>query len=196
MRPCVVKSCVPTTWNRNGKAERVKAYLADSQRRGGVAKSTPGSYWLLSVLTRTAALGEKLAACTDIAAIAATEAWRVHMPSLAVNCGCDEDLTRPVLRTRKIRAVFAFKSKYHIIYIPTFCCQAKVPCLPRFWYFMNMFHIHFESNLQNWSRGSISTSCKWDDGHERVGVSRLCDRAKRNENEDCSELLLKQNTRL
>ena len=62
-----------------------------------------------------------------------------------------------------------------------------------------MFDTLFESDLENCDlEDQISASHKWDGGHERVGFSlfffRLCDSAKEHENEDCSELLLKQNT--
>ena len=68
-----------------------------------------------------------------------------------------------------------------------------------------MFDTFFESDLENCDlEDQISASHKWDGGHERVGFFspfffllfffRLCDSAKEHENEDCSELLLKQNT--
>ena len=60
---------------------------------------------------------------------------------------------------------------------------------------MNMFDTRFESDLENCDlEDQISASHKRDCGHERVGFFRLCDSAKEHENEDCSELLLKQNT--
>ena len=70
--------------------------------------------------------------------------------------------------------------------------QVKIPCLPRFWSVMNMSDTRLENcDLED----QICASHKWDGGHERVGFfSRFCDGAKEHENEDCSELLLKQNT--
>ena len=86
----------------------------------------------------------------------------------------------------------SFSSLTHICPMLLFF-QAKVPCLPRFWSVMNIFDTSFESDLENCDlEDQISASHKWDSGHERVVLLllffRLCDR------EDCSELLLKQNT--
>ena len=70
----------------------------------------------------------------------------------------------------------------------------KVPCWPRFWSVINIFDTRFGSNLENCDlEDQISASHKWDGGHERVffppGFVTV---QKEHENEDWSEVLLKQ----
>ena len=63
---------------------------------------------------------------------------------------------------------------------------------------MKMFDTRFESDLENCDlEDQISASHKWDGGLEMVVFFLffwLCDSAKEHENEDCSQLLFKQNT--
>ena len=64
-------------------------------------------------------------------------------------------------------------------------------------YYEHVSHSQCVYKFENCDLGhQIRTSHRWDDGHERVGVLRLWNSAKESENEECSELLLKQNTLL
>ena len=78
--------------------------------------------------------------------------------------------------------------------MPKLVFQVKVHTCLGFW--SVMFDTRFESDLENCDlEDQLSASHKWDGGHERVSFfPRLCDSAKGHENEDCSEVLLKQNT--